>query len=101
MTKEQLVTRAREIYMKNGKGKNLSNTDMDAAYNAISQAILEALAANETVSFSCNVGSFRVEDKPERQGRNPRTGEAITIAAKKAVKFRPGKALKDTLNGRS
>jgi DNA-binding protein HU-beta len=32
-------------------------------------------------------------------GRNPRTGETIKIAASKAVKFKPGKALKDTVNG--
>ena len=43
-------------------------------------------------------GIFEVQRKPERVGRNPKTGEAITIAAHKAVKFKAGKALKDAVN---
>lgn len=43
-------------------------------------------------------GTFTVADKPERQGRNPKTGEPLTIAAHKTPKFKPGKALKDAVN---
>ena len=43
-------------------------------------------------------GNFSVIDKPERKGRNPRSGEEITIAASKAVKFAAGKLLKDAVN---
>ena len=43
-------------------------------------------------------GVFEVVDVPARQGRNPQTGEPITIPAHKAVKFRPGKELRGAVN---
>lgn len=43
-------------------------------------------------------GVFEVVDVPERQGRNPRTGESIHIPAHKSVKFRPGKELREAVN---
>jgi DNA-binding protein HU-beta len=42
-------------------------------------------------------GTFQVEDRKERKGRNPQTGDEITIPAAKVVKFRPGKLLKDAI----
>ena len=45
-------------------------------------------------------GGFEVQERGERQGRNLQTGEAITIAASKAVKFSAGARLKDAVNGR-
>ena len=44
-------------------------------------------------------GTFKVIEKMARTGRNPRTGEPIEIQARKAVKFRPGKLLKETIEG--
>ena len=41
--------------------------------------------------------TFTIVDRAEREGRNPMTGAAITIAAKKVVKFKPGKLLKDAI----
>ena len=43
-------------------------------------------------------GTFRLKRKASRMGRNPRTGETLTIPACKMVKFRPGKMLKDALD---
>ena len=42
--------------------------------------------------------TFEAVEKPERQGRNPQTGEAVTIPARKAVKFKAAKALKEAVN---
>lgn len=44
-------------------------------------------------------GSFQVQEREARKGRNPQTGEQITIPAKKVVKFSPGKGLKDSVSG--
>jgi DNA-binding protein HU-beta len=44
-------------------------------------------------------GSFEVKARAERKGRNPQTGEEITIAAAKIPSFKPGKGLKDAVNG--
>ena len=44
-------------------------------------------------------GTFDVKDRAERKGRNPQTGEDLTIAAAKIPSFKPGKGLKDAVNG--
>ena len=59
--------------------------------------ITETLARGEEVVFT-GFGSFSVTDRPARQGRNPRTGEATEIPASKAPKFKAGKKLKDAVN---
>jgi nucleoid DNA-binding protein len=57
---------------------------------------MEKLQANERVDLR-GFGSFVVKDRKERQGRNPRTGETITIAAKRDASFRAGKELMEKL----
>ena len=58
--------------------------------------IAETVAKGDEVNLA-GFGKFKVKDMPERGGRNPSTGEAITIAASKKVTFTPAKALKDRL----
>lgn len=58
--------------------------------------IAETVAKGEEVSLP-GFGKFKMKSMPERGGRNPSTGEAITIAASKKVTFTPAKALKDRL----
>lgn len=57
----------------------------------------EALVGGENVQF-VGWGTFEVKQSKERQGRNPKTGESITIPAKKSVKFKAGKKLADKVN---
>ena len=74
-----------------------ANTEMSkkSAEMAVNAAF-EALGKGEKISIS-GFGTFEVRERAERQGINPRTREAITIAASKSIVFKPGKALKDTL----
>jgi DNA-binding protein HU-beta len=65
---------------------------------AVLDAIRDGLKRGEKVAIS-GFGSFEPSRREARQGRNPRTGEAVEIAASTAIKFRPGKGLKDALNG--
>jgi nucleoid DNA-binding protein len=58
---------------------------------------LKNSVAGEAVRVS-GLGVFNVAARPAREGRNPRTGESIEIAASKAVRFHAGKAVKDALN---
>lgn len=67
------------------------------AVHAVLDGIQGALQKGDKVSIA-GFGVFEVQDRPERQGRNPQTGQTITIAASKAVKFKPGKGLRDSLN---
>lgn len=64
----------------------------EAAVDAVLEGIMKE-ASNGGFSV-VGFGSFKVTEKPERAGRNPRTGEALVIAARKAIKFTPGKKFK-------
>lgn len=73
-----------------------SEAEAKAAIAAVFDQIAGAAAKGEEVSIA-GFGKFSVKDRPERQGRNPSTGEAMTIAAAKKVSFTPAKGLKDKL----
>ena len=73
-----------------------SEAQAKAAIAAVFEQIAGAAAKGEEVSIA-GFGKFVVKDRPERQGRNPSTGEAMTIAASKKVSFTPAKGLKDRL----
>ena len=77
---------------------SLSKRDAGEAVDAVFETIAAALAAGGEASV-VGFGSFKVGERAAREGRNPRTGEAIPIAASKAPKFTAGKALKDRVNG--
>ena len=74
-----------------------SKSAVERVLTGFEAAVSNELAAGGSVALS-GFGSFAVADKPERQGRNPRTGATIKIKAAKVPKFRPGKGLKDALN---
>ncbi len=76
----------------------LTKVDADRAIKAFISVVSDSLKIGEDVSL-VGFGTFSIADRAERQGRNPKTGEVITIAAKKVVKFKPGKALKDEVEG--
>jgi len=73
-----------------------SEAEAKAAITAVFYQIASAAAKGEEVSIP-GFGKFAVKDRPERQGRNPATGEVMTIAASKKVSFTAAKGLKDKL----
>jgi DNA-binding protein HU-beta len=76
---------------------DLSRKQAEAAVSAVLAPISGALARGEEVKLN-GFGAFEVVDRPARAGRNPQTGAAIEIAASQSVKFKPAKALRDTLS---
>lgn len=76
---------------------NLSKADATRALDAVIDAITDALKKDDTVSL-VGFGTFSVKTRGERQGRNPQTGDTITIKASKIPGFKPGKGLKDAVN---
>lgn len=70
----------------------LSKKDAKAALDATLESISQALANEDKVQL-IGFGTFSVNVKPERKGRNPRTKEEITIPERKVVKFKPGAGL--------
>lgn len=73
-----------------------SEAHAKAAITAVFDQIASAAAKGEEISIP-GFGKFSVKDRPERPGRNPSTGAAMTIAASKKVSFTPAKGLKDKL----
>ena len=70
--------------------------DADKAVSAVLSAISDSLIAGEKVQL-VGFGTFEVRDRAAREGKNPATGEKITIAATKVPAFKAGKALKDAV----
>lgn len=75
---------------------HLTKVETENALGALIQTIINTLQAGGRVSLP-GFGIFSVSERPERTGRNPQTGATIQIAASKAVKFKPGKALKEAV----
>lgn len=75
----------------------LSKADSTRAIDAFLNTIKEELAKGEKVPLA-GFGTFAVSKREAREGRNPRTGETVQIAARNAVTFKPGTALKDAVN---
>ena len=89
MTKAELVSKIAEK-------AGLTKADSEKALNAFLSAVEETLVSEGKLTLT-GFGTFAVEERKERTGRNPRTGEEIKIPACKVVKFRPGKLLKEAV----
>jgi DNA-binding protein HU-beta len=91
MNKAELITA-----LQNHSGLD-NKKDIEAVLESLAAVITETLKAGDEVTL-IGLGKFSAQAKPERQGRNPKTGEPLTIAASNAVKFTVTKVLKDALN---
>lgn len=89
MTKADLVAKIAEK-------ANLTKANAERSLNAFLETV-EATLVNEKKLTLTGFGTFVVEQRSARTGRNPRTGQEIQIPAAKVVKFRPGKLLKDAV----
>lgn len=76
---------------------NLTKADAGRALEGLTKTIEATLKVGDSVAL-IGFGTFEVKAKAERTGRNPQTGEALTIAASKKPAFKAGKSLKDAIN---
>lgn len=90
MTKDELIEKI-------AGNAGITKKEAAATLNAITSGISSALAKGESVSL-VGFGAFSVSQRAARTGRNPQTGATIQIKARKAPKFKAGKALKDAVN---
>ena len=91
MNKAELITAIAEH-------ANLTKADTTRALDGLLKTIETTLASGDSVAL-VGFGSFEVKARAERKGRNPQTGEEITITAANIPSFKPGKGLKDAVNG--
>lgn len=78
---------------------DMSKKDAEKVLKAFVDVVSEELKKGEKIQL-VGFGTFEVSERPAREGRNPQTGDKMTIAASKAPKFKAGKALKDIVNGK-
>ena len=90
MSKQELVEKMAEK-------AGLTKADASRALEATMESIQEALKKGEKVSL-VGFGTFATSKREAREGRNPRTGETVKIAARTAVTFKAGSKLKDAVN---
>ena len=76
---------------------DISKKDAEKVLKAFVDLVTEEMKKGEKVQL-VGFGTFEVSERAAREGRNPQTGETMTIAASKAPKFKAGKALKDMVN---
>ncbi len=89
MTKAELVAK---MAQESGLGRPVA----EKALNGFISAVSNALAQNEKVTL-VGFGTFGVASRAQREGRNPRTGQPITIPFTKAVRFKAGNKLKESV----
>jgi len=92
VNKNDLIAAVAEI-------SELGKAEAGKSVDAVLEAVSKALASGDDVRL-VGFGTFSVADRKASEGRNPRTGETIQIAASKQPKFKAGKALKDAVNGK-
>ncbi|MCE0462077.1 MULTISPECIES: HU family DNA-binding protein [Pseudomonas] len=90
LTKDQLIN---DIAESSGASKAVARN----ALEQLSQIVADQLENGSEITLP-GIGKLKVTERPARTGRNPSTGAAIEIAAKKVVKFVPAKALNDSIN---
>ena len=90
MTKAQLIDEVARV-------ADLSRKHAELVIDIFFQSIVNALARGEKIELR-GFGSFRIRKRNARQGRNPKTGENVSVPSKRIPYFKPGRELKELLN---
>lgn len=91
MTKSELVTQVAQ------RLPSITLKDAEIIVDTLLESMTDALAQGDGIEIR-GFGRLKVKDRPEREGRNPRTGESVRIPAKKSLHFRIGKQLHERIN---
>ncbi len=90
MTKADLVEAV-------AKHSDLSKKDAEVIVQTVLDSIVDSLKSGEKIELR-GFGSFRLRERNSREGRNPKTGEAVFVPAKRVPYFKPGKELRELIN---
>jgi integration host factor subunit beta len=93
MTKAELVEDV-------ARAAELTKKDAERLVEIVFESIIETLNQGEKIELR-GFGSFRVRERGARRGRNPKTGDPVSIPAKRVPYFKPGKELKELINDES
>jgi integration host factor subunit beta len=90
MTKAELVEEV-------ASQSDLTKKDAEVVVQTVLDSITESLQRGEKIELR-GFGSFRIRNRSSRQGRNPKTGNGVSVPAKNVPYFKPGKEIKDLIN---
>lgn len=93
MTKAELVDRISE------KKPGLTRKQVEVVVNTVLDSIKDALSRDDKVEIR-GFGSFRIRNRRPKEGRNPKTGEAVAVPAKKVPFFKAGKEMREMVDGK-
>lgn len=91
MTKSQLIERIAE------KSPDVPRREVEAIVNAVFDCMVDALSRGQRIEIR-GFGSFAVKTRGPREGRNPKTGQKVSVPARRTLSFTVGKELRDRLN---
>ncbi len=94
MTKSELIARL------HARHPQLALRDADDSVKTILDAMAQALSAGQRIEIR-GFGSFSLSVRPPRIGRNPKSGQQVAVPEKRVPHFKPGKALREQVDGRS
>lgn len=91
------MTKSELIEILSSKNSHLNYKDLELAVKSLLEQMSMALATGQRIEIR-GFGSFSLHYRPPRVGRNPKTGDAVSLAAKHVPHFKPGKELRERVN---
>ena len=97
MTKSELMARLAEVFAEKHSDSALQAKDVEYSVKVLVDTMTRALAKGQRIEMR-GFGSFDLNERPARTGRNPKTGERVQVPAKKVPHFKPGKELRERVD---
>ena len=97
MTKSELMARLAEVFAERNADSELQSKDIEYSVKVLVDTMTRALAKGQRIEIR-GFGSFDLNDRPARVGRNPKTGERVEVPAKRVPHFKPGKELRERVD---
>lgn len=97
MTKSELMARLAEKYLENNSHTRMTAKDVEQSVKVLVDTMTRSLARGQRIEIR-GFGSFDLNHRPSRTGRNPKTGEKVEVPEKYVPHFKPGKELRERVD---
>lgn len=97
MTKSELMARLAELFAERNTDSELQAKDIEYSVKVLVDTMTRSLAKGQRIEIR-GFGSFDLNERKSRVGRNPKTGESVTVPAKHVPHFKPGKELRERVD---
>ncbi|CRZ20216.1 integration host factor subunit beta [Kingella kingae] len=97
MTKSELMARLAEVFTERNADSELQSKDIEYSVKVLVDTMTRALAKGQRIEIR-GFGSFDLNHRPPRIGRNPKTGERVEVPQKYVPHFKPGKELRERVD---